>query len=78
MEDVDVLWKISSMRYESKHTEGKKIVESAIVRLNVCYTIALREQLCVNHRFLNKCYFAAHTQAFQICDFECKSLFLTI
>ena len=53
MEDVGILWKISSMRYENQHRESKKIARSALSRLNVCHTIALREQLRVNHRFLN-------------------------
>ena len=43
MEDVGVLWKISSMRYESNDREGKKIAKSAISRHNVCHTRVVKK-----------------------------------
>lgn len=48
------LWNISSIRFESKHREGKIIAHSAISRVNICYTVALRHQLKLSHRLLTK------------------------
>lgn len=47
------LWHMSSMRFESRHREGRKISCSAICRANVCHTIAIKMQLQMNHRFLS-------------------------
>lgn len=47
------LWHLSSMRYESRHQEGKKVSRSAICRANVCHTIAIKTQLILNDRFLS-------------------------
>lgn len=49
------LWNIiCSMRLESKHRKGKIIAQSAISRVNICYTVALRHQLKLSHRLLTK------------------------
>jgi len=42
------------MRFESKHREGKTIAHSAISRVNICHTVALRHQLKLSHRLLTK------------------------
>lgn len=52
MEQTGPLWNSCSMRFESKHHEGKVISYSAISRVNVCYTIALRNQLKLHYRFM--------------------------
>jgi hypothetical protein len=46
------LWKISSMRYESKNKEGKVTSHAAICRINICRTIAVKHQLKLAYRFI--------------------------
>lgn len=46
-------WNLCPMRFESKHREGKIIAYSAVHRVNICYTIALRHQLKLNYQFMN-------------------------
>lgn len=46
------LWNLSSMRFESKHREGKVVARSAISRVNVCRTIAIKHQLRQNYYFM--------------------------
>ncbi|XP_044013988.1 uncharacterized protein LOC122856376 [Aphidius gifuensis] len=46
------LWKISTMRYEAKHREAKITSRTAISRVNICKTIAIKHQLQLNYRFL--------------------------
>lgn len=52
--NVGPLWNVCGMRGEAKHREGTIAAHSAIRRINVCHTIALRQQLKLNYRFLNK------------------------
>ncbi|XP_065226772.1 uncharacterized protein LOC135850010 [Planococcus citri] len=52
MESVGPLWKCSSIRYESKHRVGKITSRAAICRINVCRTIAIKNQLMLNYTFL--------------------------
>lgn len=40
------------MRFEAKHREAKISSRSAISRVNVCKTIAIKHQLRQNYRFL--------------------------
>lgn len=47
------LWKISSMRFESKNREAKIISRTAVCRVNVCRTIAIKHQLRFNYRLLS-------------------------
>ena len=54
MRQVGPLWNICCMRFESKHREGKQISRSAICRVNICRTIALRHQLIFNYRLMSK------------------------
>lgn len=54
MKKIGPLWNVCCMRFESKHQEGKKISRSAICRVNVCKTIALRHQLIFNYRLISK------------------------
>lgn len=54
MRQVGPLWNISCMRFESKHQEAKKISHSAICRINVCRTIALKHRLIFNYRLFSK------------------------
>lgn len=42
------------MRFEGKHRSGKIASRSAITRVNICRTIAIRHQLDLNFRFMNK------------------------
>lgn len=53
MEAIGPLWNICCMRFEAKHSEGKKISNSTTSRVNVCKTIAIRSQLMLNYRFLS-------------------------
>ena len=46
------LWRLSSMRFESRHQEGKIISRNSLCRINVCHTIAIKSQLKLNYRFL--------------------------
>lgn len=48
------LWLFSSMRFESRHKEGKKISRSGICRINVSHTIAVKSQLQLNYKFVRK------------------------
>lgn len=48
------LWHLSSMWFESRHREGKKVSRAAICRANICHTIAIKTQLQLNHRFVSK------------------------
>lgn len=48
------LWHLSSMRFESRHRECKRISRSAICRANVCHTKAIKTQLQLNYRFIRK------------------------
>lgn len=45
-------WALCSMRFESRHKEGKTISGNALCRINVCHTIAIKMQLKLNYRFL--------------------------
>ena len=54
MRKVGPLWNICCMRHESKNREGKVISRSAICRVNICRTIALRHQLIQNYRFMSQ------------------------
>lgn len=54
MRDFGPLWKISSMRAESRHSEGKKASRAAICRINVCHTIAVKTQLKQSYRFMSQ------------------------
>lgn len=45
---------MSSMRCESKHQEGKVTTKVVKSRINVCHTIAVRQQLKLNYRFFCK------------------------
>lgn len=50
---VGPLWYICSMRYESKHRQGKIVSRSTVSRVNICRTIAIRHQTSVlNNRFV--------------------------
>ncbi|XP_044011924.1 uncharacterized protein LOC122854951 isoform X1 [Aphidius gifuensis] len=46
------LSRISTIRFEAKHRDGKRTSAVAISRLNVCKTIAIKHQLQLNYRFL--------------------------
>lgn len=46
------LWNLSSMRFESRHQDGKTISQNSLCRINVCHTIAIKSQLKLNYRFL--------------------------
>ena len=48
---MSAVWKISYLRFESKHSKGKVIAKAAISRLNVYPIIAFREQFRNNYRF---------------------------
>lgn len=52
MEQVGPLWKSCSIRYESKHRFGKSTSRTAICRINICHTIAIKTQLKLNYDFL--------------------------
>ncbi len=54
MSMVGPLWKTSSMRYESKHRIGKMTSRVALCRINVCHTIAVKNQLQLNYHLLSK------------------------
>ena len=47
------LWKLSTMRFEAKHREGK-ITSHHFSRVDVCKTIAIKNQLRLNYRFFKK------------------------
>ncbi|KYN00712.1 hypothetical protein ALC62_08504 [Cyphomyrmex costatus] len=49
-----LFWNISSMRFESKHHERKITSRASINRINVCHTIAIKNQLRLNYTFLTK------------------------
>uniref|UniRef100_A0A0C9RNU9 ZNF687 protein n=1 Tax=Fopius arisanus TaxID=64838 RepID=A0A0C9RNU9_9HYME len=49
------LGKISTIRCEGKHREGKITSKTSISRVNVCKTIAIKHQLRFNYRLINKC-----------------------
>ncbi|XP_066595370.1 uncharacterized protein [Prorops nasuta] len=46
------LWNLSSMRFESKNREAKISSHAAVCRINVCRTIAIKNQCHINYRFL--------------------------
>lgn len=68
MKKVGSLWKISSMRSEGKHREGKIVSGSTITRVNICRTISIRHQLMLNFRFMVK-------KSTDICKFGTGSAF---
>jgi hypothetical protein len=45
-------WRMSSMRFESKHQTGKAISKGTTCRVNICHTIAIKHQLVQSHQFL--------------------------
>lgn len=53
MKKAGPLGNISCMRYEAKHQDGKKTARAAISRVNVCRTIAIKNQLQLNYYFMN-------------------------
>ena len=53
MQQIGPLWNICCMRFESKNREAKQISRSAIFRVNVYRTFALRHQLILN--FIGLC-----------------------
>lgn len=55
MKVIGVVWKASCIRSEGKHKEGKDAAKNTTSRLNVCRSIAIRQQLIQNYRFLNSC-----------------------
>ncbi|KYN28513.1 hypothetical protein ALC57_02067 [Trachymyrmex cornetzi] len=57
----DPFWNISSMRFESKHREGKITSRASINCINVCRTIAIKNQLRLNYTFLTKNSFSPWT-----------------
>ena len=48
------LWKISCLRYESKNQEGKVVSKNTSSRVNINKTIAIKNQLQLNYRFITK------------------------
>ena len=52
MRNMGPLWKISSMRFESRNKEGKVTSNSAISRINVCRTTAIKHQLKLAYQFM--------------------------
>lgn len=54
MQKFGPLGKISCLRNEAKHKEGKKISGSTTSRLNINRTVAIKYQLMQNYRFINK------------------------
>lgn len=46
------IWKMCSMRFESKHREGKIVARAAVSRVNVCHTVAIKHQLRLNYQLL--------------------------
>lgn len=48
------LSKLSSMRFESKHQFGKRVSKISLNRVNVCHSIALKEQYSLNFRFIKE------------------------
>lgn len=80
MQLVGPLVKISCIRFESRHQEGKKAARAAISRKNVCKTIAIRHQLTQNFRFITKCHinstlFTSKERTEDIYNLEFASLF---
>lgn len=51
---VGPLGKISCMREESKHREGKITSNVSSNRINVCHTIVIKNQLRMNYRFIEE------------------------
>ena len=43
------------MRFEAKNQSGKRTSKNTTCRINICKTIAIKNQLVMNHRFLSKC-----------------------
>ena len=54
MAEMGPLSALSSMRFESKHREGKNVSKNANCRINICHTIAIKLQLKLNYRFLSR------------------------
>lgn len=48
------LWKICSMRFESKHQDGKKVSRACLSRVNVIHSIAIRNQMRLNYRLISQ------------------------
>lgn len=46
------LSRISTMRFEAEHREGKRTSSVSINRVNLCKTIAIKHQLRLNYKFL--------------------------
>lgn len=54
MRKVGPLANTSSIRFESKHRDGKIAARSAVSRVNICHSVALRHQLQLSYRLLTK------------------------
>lgn len=64
---------LSVMRFESKHRELKAIATGTTSRLNICHTIALKEQLRLCHRLSSKIGFSRKYEYGSGEIFECLS-----
>ena len=54
MRAIGPIWNVNCIRFEATHRIGKITSHAAISRVNVCRTIALKHQLMLNYRFLQK------------------------
>lgn len=52
MEKLGPLHNLWSMRYESKHRTLKIAARSSMNRINICKSLAIKNQLQLNHLFL--------------------------